>query len=201
LKRIYAGIGAALGWTALVLQFYLLLANRTVSVPESILRYFSYFTILTNLLAAVSFTAVCVQSSGKAFFVRATTLSAVTVYILIVGLVYNIILRSLWDPRGLQLLVDEFLHTAQPLLFLVFWLLFVPKKELKWKHAFNWLLYPCVYIIYLLITGAVTGFYPYPFADVNKLGYTTAMLNGVLIIACFLILSLLLVGAARISSR
>lgn len=201
MKRIYASIGATLGWTALILQLYLSLANRTVSVPESILRYFSYFTILTNLLAAVSFSAVCLRSSGKLFFARPLTLSAVTVYILIVGIVYNVILRSLWDPRGLQLFVDEFLHTVQPLLFLLFWLLFVPKKELQWRHAFNWLLYPVAYIIYLVIMGAITGFYPYPFADVNKLGYMTAMLNGVLIIAAFLVLSLLLIGAARIRSR
>jgi hypothetical protein len=201
LKRIYAGVGAVLGWTALILQLYLLLVNRTVSVPESVLRYFSYFTILTNILAAVSFTSVCSQYDGRGFFARPVTVSAITVYILIVGIVYNIILRSLWSPQGLQMLVDEFLHTVQPLLFLIFWFLFVPEGELKWSDAFNWLAYPFAYIAYLLISGAITGFYPYPFADVNKLGYTAAMLNGVLIIAGFFILSLLLVGVARISSR
>jgi hypothetical protein len=51
------------------------------------------------------------------------------------------------------------------------------------------------------VSGPFTGFYPYPFADVNKLGYTAAMLNGVLIIAAFFILSLLLIGVSRISSR
>jgi hypothetical protein len=118
-----------------------------------------------------------------------------------VGIVYNVILRSLWDPQGLQRCVDEALHTVQPLLFFIFWLLFVPKKELQWKHAFIWLFYPFAYIFYLLVSGPFTGFYPYPFADVNKLGYTAAMLNGVLIIAAFFILSLLLIGVSRISSR
>jgi hypothetical protein len=201
LKRTYAAIGALIGWISLFLQLYLLLENRTVSVPESFLRFFSYFTILTNILVALSLTAVCLRSEREGFFIRPITLSAVTVYILIVGIVYNVILRSLWEPQGLQKWVDEALHTVQPLLYLVFWLLFVQKNELKWKHAFNWLLYPVAYIIYLLVSGPFTGFYPYPFADVNKLGYPAAMLNGVFIIAGFFVLSLLLIGISRISVR
>lgn len=42
-----------LGWFALGSQLYLIIQNRIVSVPETVVRYFSFFTILTNLLVAI----------------------------------------------------------------------------------------------------------------------------------------------------
>jgi len=52
-------------------------------------------------------------------FFEAGVITAITVYITIVGLVYNVILRFLWKPEGLQFIVDELLHTVIPLLLLV----------------------------------------------------------------------------------
>ena len=54
-KQLLIITGAFLGWCSLVFQFYLILANRQASVPETIIRYFTFFTILTNLLVAVLF--------------------------------------------------------------------------------------------------------------------------------------------------
>lgn len=42
-------------------------------------------------------------------------LTAITAFILIVGLVYQIALRGVWQPTGLQRIVDELLHTIIPL--------------------------------------------------------------------------------------
>jgi hypothetical protein len=198
--KLYTAVGAVLGWLALILQLYLSLENTKVSVAESLLRYFSYFTILTNLLAALAFTAVWLNwQNGLSRWLRSSNaLSAVTVYIFIVGVVYNAILRALWEPQGLQRPVDEYLHTVQPLYFLLFWLLYVPKKDIKWKYAITWLCYPALYIVYLLLLGMLTQFYPYPFADVGKLGYVTALLNGLAIISGFFIAALVLIAASRI---
>ena len=91
----------SLGWFALIAQFYLIIVNRTASIPETIIRYFSFFTILTNLLVAVCFTSFLnKKQKSSAFFSKITTLTAITVYILIVGIVYNVILRFLWKPEG-----------------------------------------------------------------------------------------------------
>ena len=121
-------------------------------------------------------------------------------YIAIVGITYNSILRFLWQPQGLQFVTDELLHTAMPLLFILFWFLFVPKKGLQYKQFFPWLIFPSIYIIYTAIYGAVTGYYPYPFVDVTKFGYLKVMMNTVGLILAFSGLSLLLIAIARYKS-
>jgi len=197
--RSFATIGAAIGWLAVALQLYLIIVNRTASVPETIVRFFSFFTILTNILAAICFTTIATQSSKiwDRFFSKPATLSAVTVYIFVVGIVYNIILRFLWNPQGLQRIADELLHSFIPIFFLVFWILFVPKNGLQWRVIFNWLLYPLCYLLFVLLRGASSNFYPYPFINVMAIGYRKAIINSVVLCGVFLALSALLVAIAK----
>ncbi len=202
-QRTYLAVGTTAVWFAVVFQLYLLILNRTVPVQEAIIRYFSYYTILTNMLIAVCFTALLMkpQSRWGRFFSSPKTLTAIAVYITVVGIVYNMVLRFTWNPQGLQRVVDELLHLIIPLLFIVYWLIFAPKAGLQWKNVFPWLLYPLVYIVCILFRGSCSGFYPYPFIDVKTLGYSKVLLNcGGLFIA-FLLLSLLFVAIAKLKSR
>lgn len=193
--KVFAAVGALFGWFAVVFQFWLMMQNRTRPVPGTIIQFFSYFTILTNTIVAIYFTLML--RGAKGWVARASTATALAVYIIVVGLVYNLILRQLWEPKGLQKMVDEVLHTVNPLYFLVYWVMFVRKDELKWKHVFQWLAYPFVYCIYVLIRGGLTDLYPYPFIDVTKLGMGTVLLNCVMLFAGFILLSLLFIGIAK----
>lgn len=188
-----------LGWFALIAQLYLIILNRNASVGETIIRYFSFFTILTNLIVALCFTFLLWKSKSEIgiFFSKPKTLTAITVYILIVGLVYNTILRFLWQPKGLQLIVDELLHAVIPVLCIFFWWKYVDPKKLNWKDAFPWLIYPLVYIFLILIRGAMSGFYPYPFIDVNTIGYERVFLNSGILAFCFLFFSFLFIAIGR----
>ena len=56
-------------------------------------------------------------------------------------------------------------------------------------------------MIYALVLGAVTKFYPYPFVDVNELGYKKALLNAGGILLVILFLSLALTGAGKLMKR
>ena len=109
ISQTFLVIGTIMGWVAVVSQFYLIIANRVASVTETIIRFFSFFTILTNTLVAVCFTILLLnqKTNWGRFFSNPKTLTAITVYISMVGIAYNIILRSLWDPKGLQLIVDD----------------------------------------------------------------------------------------------
>lgn len=197
-QRFAQIIIAIVAWVALILQFYLQIVNRSTAASEAVIRYFSYFTILTNLLLAICFTSLLVKNSkGNRFFNRPSPVTAITVYILIVGLVYNLILRQLWSPQGLQLLVDNLLHTVTPLLAFIYWLLYVPTKEISWKHTAAWMLYPLFYLIYVMIRGSFSDFYPYFFIDAGKLGYTKALTNAVYITTAFFLVSLLLIWLGK----
>ena len=202
-NRIFLVVGVIITWFALVFQLYLSLLNRVTSVPEAIVIYFSYYTILCNTLIALCFTVLLLKPKsglGK-FFSTAKTLTAIAVYITVVGITYNLILRFTWNPQGLQWVVDELLHVVVPVYFILYWFLFAPKAGLQWKNVFPWLIFPFFYLLYSLFRGAFSGFYAYPFIDVNALGYNKVLLNSAGLFFAFLVLSLLFVTIAKAMSR
>ena len=203
IQKIFCAAGSLMGWFAVIEQLILMLLNQQTPLATTLIQFISYFTILTNILVALYFTLLWLRPSSRwgQFFSKANNSTAVAVYITIVGLVYNIILRSLWKPEGMQKLVDELLHTVIPLYFILYWVLFVPKNSLGWKNVFNWLLYPFVYLIYILIRGSVTGLYPYPFIDVSIIGFSQALTNCRLVFIAFLVISFLFIGLARVLKK
>ena len=86
------------------------------------------------------------------------------------------------------------LHYVMPLGMLVDWLLFTPRGGLRWRDAAVWLSVPTVYGLWTLVHGAVSGFYPYPFMDVAKLGYPGVLTNMVGLVLGFYLPGLLLVA-------
>ena len=201
--QIFSANGAVMAWAAVILQLYLIIVNRTVSIPETLLRFFTFFTILSNILVAVCFTVLALKPriEGSDFFSGAGVLSAVTVYITIVGTVYQFVLRQIWDPQGLQKIVDELLHTVIPAYFILFWFLFARKFTLQWNQILPWLIFPLCYLIIILFRGALAGYYPYPFVNVTKLGYAKVFLNCGMVLIAFLFFSALLVAVARVSKK
>ncbi|MGB8191201.1 MAG: Pr6Pr family membrane protein [Chitinophagaceae bacterium] len=194
---------AILVWFAVIAQLVLMINNRKAPIGETIIRFFTFFTILTNIIVAVYLTA---QSFRSKRFTAPGTLTAVTVYITIVGLVYQVILRPLWSPTGLQKIVDELLHTINPLLIILFWYLFEEKRKVKYWQIIGWLLYPVVYVIYVFIRGNISGFYPYPFINVPEIGFAKAATNSLFLFLFFIAASFIyiLIGhliSGRVKTR
>jgi hypothetical protein len=176
-------IGFLLGWFSLVGQFVLMMQNRQANVVETIIRFFSFFTILTNILVALYFTSR-IPIFSKIFFKKifnAGALTALTTFIVVVGLVYQIILRNTWEPKGFQLIIDELLHSVIPLFVLIYWLLFADITDLKFQNNKNWLWFPVLYFVSVLIRGHFSNFYPYPFLNVPKIGYFQILINFMII--------------------
>ncbi|MFT3934431.1 MAG: Pr6Pr family membrane protein [Chitinophagaceae bacterium] len=201
--KMYATLFALAGWITLLLQLYIAIKDSTTGLATTLLQFFSFFTILTNIMVALSFTAVALSPrAGKLQWLTNTgPLTAVTVYIMMVCIIANTLLLGLLDLHGLAFMVDKMLHLILPLSMLLFWIIFVDKNGLSFSAALYWLWYPVLYVLYLIVLGAATGFYPYPFANAGKLGLPRALLNGVGITAAFALLSLLLIGSARLSRK
>jgi hypothetical protein len=200
--RIYAAVGALLGWFALALQLYLMLAQSPpsgVARLGAVITFFSFFTILTNLLVAVVFTAVVFrpQTAWGEWLCSPSVQAGTAVYIVIVGIVYQLLLRQLWNPQGAQWLADVLLHSIIPVGYVLYWLLYAPRAGLTWKHALAWLVYPGVYLVYTLARGAVSHVYPYPFVDVNQLGYSGVLVRAAMLLVVFLGMGLLVVAVGR----
>lgn len=181
-------LGFLLGWIAIIGQFILLIQNRQADVPETIIRFFSYFTILTNILATLYFTSriSVFKNSSLSKISNSGNLTAITAFILVVGLVYQIILRGTWQPTGLQRIIDELLHSVIPLFVFLYWLKFANKNDLNFKNIKVWLWYPIGYFIYIIIRGHFSNFYPYPFVDVTTIGYPQVLINAAIVSLFFL---------------
>jgi hypothetical protein len=198
--RVYATIGALAGWFSLALQLYLMLVQsprQSMAMVGTVVTFLSFFTILTNLLAALVFTSIAIRPAGAEFFRRPWVQAGTAVYIAIVGISYHLLLRQLWNPQGAQLVADILLHSVMPAAYLLYWFLFGPREGLHWKDAVAWLGYPGVYLVYILARGAAIGVYPYPFVDVNLLGYGGVLIRAAIFLIAFLGMGLLVVAVGR----
>ncbi|WP_158996089.1 Pr6Pr family membrane protein [Mucilaginibacter sp. L196] len=201
-KKIFLGIIALTGVIAIILQLYATIINRVIPIGATLIKYFSFFTIQTNILvtACVIFALFNLKSSWGRFFSRISVVSALTVYIIIVSLIYNLILRQIWNPQGLQKFGDELLHVVMPALFILYWIFCTSKLNLKWNVGL-WLVYPLIYAVYVIIRGTLTGDYSYPFMDAGSLGYAKVFLNIGGLVIVFLGFSLLLVALGKLLAK
>ncbi|HRP49807.1 MAG TPA: Pr6Pr family membrane protein, partial [Ferruginibacter sp.] len=128
---------------AVVAQFYLMFDITTVSTAETTIRFFSYFTIMTNSLVATCFlwmfSRLNRMDSERTLHIP-SYYTAITVYILVVGLIYQFILRPLWKPEGFNKIVDELLHTIVPLFTIIFWMIYGRTKTIPYSSIPTWLL-------------------------------------------------------------
>lgn len=200
MRKTLALLFCLIGWFAIIAQYYLMLKNSTVSFTETNIRFFSYFTILTNLIVALYFTRQ-VWNNPPSENKNPGILTGITVYIVIVGLVYQVILRSTWSPTGLQKAVDELLHSVIPVLVLIYWYLYENTSSLNYNQIPKWSIYPLLYLCYILIRGSFSGFYPYPFVDADTLGLLNVIANSIWILIFFIGLSMLLIRLGKFVHR
>ena len=197
---------ALVAWSGVLLQLGLSLQLAVAngkSVGDGLVIYLGLFTVLTNLLVAISLSwpLMSPQSAPGRWFQRPGVTSAITVSIAIVGLAYHLLLRHIWNPQGLQWLADMSLHYAVPLLCLVHWWYAVPPARMAWSAPLVWATWPLAYLAYALLRGVWLQSYPYPFIDVLALGYPQTLLNSAGLLVVFLILGSVLVALGRARFR
>jgi hypothetical protein len=186
--RIYAGLAAAIGWFALGLQFILIVTTGSdISVAGRVVNFFSFFTILSNILVALvlSSAALAIGSGRLAILTGPKVRAAAALYIGFTGVIYFLLLRTLWEPQGWQLVADAILHYATPVLYLVFWAVFVPKGRLRLADVRAFLVFPVLYAIYSLLRGPLVDWYPYPFLDPGRAGIGLVAINVIFLIMGF----------------
>lgn len=194
-QRGCAAVIAGLGWFGLGVQLYFNIQDalvKSLPVAGHLINYFSFFTIETNFLVALVLTIFCARPQAEQFLTTPSVTSALVVYIIIVGVVYALLLRNLWHPHGLRLLADIALHDAIPSLYPLYWLAFLRKGSLRWSDPAWWLVFPVLYFVYSMLRGAAFGTYLYPFFDVAQIGFARVAMNGIVLLAGFIGLGVVL---------
>lgn len=154
---------------AIAVQF---LADSTLA-DFSAINFFSYFTIQSNFLASFSLLFAALYLVKKITSVKLDLFrGAVVVYMIITGIVYKLLLADLPDTTGTTIAwVNNFLHYILPTVLVIDWLIDPPGQRLKYKDIFVWLIFPLLYMLYSILRGFITGWYPYSFLDPNSGGF------------------------------
>jgi hypothetical protein len=203
--RPYALMGAAIGSFGLAVQFAVLTANGDSPYPLEmrIVNYFSYFTILSNILAAACLWAAALPADNRltAFLRRPPVRAAAVLYIVATGVVYVLLLRGLATLGPWGLLADRILHYAMPPITIGWWAVFAAKGRVGFAAVASFLAFPVVYGVYSLVRGPITGWYPYPFLNVDTLGWGPVFLNVVLFTLAFAVGGAVIVAIDRALGR
>jgi hypothetical protein len=200
-RDVYRAVAGGITLLAVVAQYFQVVQGDSgAALLTATIHFFSFFTILSNVLtaAALLIPLIWPTSTAGRFLVRPSVRTAITGYIIIVGVVYFLLLHDLSRATGARLYFERALHYLTPPMFVLDWLLFVPKADVPWTVGFASLGFPAAYAVWTLAHGAISGWYPYPFLDVSDLGYPRTLLNIAGLVLAFLALELALVGCGRL---
>ena len=167
-----------------------------------VVNFFSYFTILSNLLAVVSLVGGAARGDrppsrgwdllrGQAVVMMTVTL---VVYALLLADV-DVNLEDQW--------VNIVVHRLFPIVVIVDWLIDPPIDPVSIRDSLVWLAFPLLWTGYTLVRGALVGWYPYPFLDPANGGYGTvaAYIGGILIFGSIVAAVVALAGSAMRGRR
>jgi hypothetical protein len=180
-----------------LLTFAALIRSFIFSVIESGnsgVNFFSFFTILTNLFVAIVLTVSAINLIRRKPPTETDDIirGSATVAIAIVGIVFGLLLSHM--DSGMIPWTNFVAHYLMPVIMVLDWLIQPPQTKLAPKHIWYWVIYPIAYLIYSLIHGDFTNWYPYWFIDPAKSpgGWTGVVLYSAAITLGFLLVSLLL---------
>jgi hypothetical protein len=184
-KKILAGYKLLLGLLGVsaVITEIAVLIQRGIFVPAN---FFSFFTIESNVFAAVMFIVGAVRLlQGKKLSSGFSMLrGAATLYMATTGIIFAVLLSGL-DPGTLTAVPwdNTVLHYLLPFALVVDWLIDPPYRRIAFRKAVIWLAYPVAYLAYTLVRGHIVDWYPYPFLNPEHKGYMSVAIVSVAVAA------------------
>jgi hypothetical protein len=186
-----------LGFSSLVVEVAALVERGRFNPAN----FFSFFTIQTNSLMVASLLLSAVFTAAGTNRRLGAFRAAVTVYLLVVGICFPLLLAGLdgiaftavpWD--------NVVLHYVMPAIALVDFLVDRPVLRIGFSRGLWWLLFPLGYLGYTLLRGPIVDWYPYPFLDPRPYGYAALVVPVAGVMAVGLAMTWLvtrLAGGAR----
>ena len=205
MKRQFALVVALVTWFALVVQLVMSIRMGIARGGDwtfGLWMYIAFFTVTTNLIVAVAslVAALAPESRVGRALANVDSLTGIAASIILVAITYNALLAGLWQPRGWQLVADVALHDLVPVMFVAYWWIAVPRRSIVFRRAALWAIYPVLYFAYAMIRGVTTDFYPYPFIDVDRLGFVAVAINALGVLLTFFVI-LAILTAIKVSFR
>jgi hypothetical protein len=186
-RQILAIVRAAFGLLVLVAIAY---QARTLIDAGFFrpLRYFAFFTILSNLFGAILFLALAARWRTTRTHAFDVLRGAAVLYLVITFIVVLVLLSGAELQVGVPW-VDFVVHKLFPLVVVIDWLIDPPSTDVRLRDVAWWLVFPSVWVVLTLARGAVDHWYPYPFLDPANGGYRSVAFHVGMILAGFLVIA------------
>jgi hypothetical protein len=186
---------------------FIISINRAIaednSVSQVVINMLGYFTILTNTFAAAVLAILGLLPNSRIGKVFATpkVFGCVVSSMLWVGIGFHLLLSDYWSPDGMEAVTNYLNHYIVPSALLIVWLVFPPETQIPKRTPLLWEIYPLIYGAYIIIRGEIINKYPYPFFDINVIGYPKALWNGLVILLVILGIGYFVRALVNLSSR
>lgn len=203
-RQIASVLGFAIGLFALILQFCITVPLRMDngdSLVGAIVFFFTFFTILTNIMLVLIHLSELVRWHWLGWWRSPVTRGTMFAAIALVMGFYHLILAESWNPQGLAKVADVLLHYVTPTLYMLWWLAFQPKGKLRLGDLVRMFMPPVAWLVWAMLRGAVIAEYPYPILEAHRLGYAAVALNIAIVVLVLLVLFVLTIVLDRLLAR
>ncbi|TCK24831.1 Pr6Pr family membrane protein [Pseudonocardia endophytica] len=204
--RTWYAVLALLVAAALVAQVVLIAAGgadansgesgAVASLGTRLLRLASYFTIESNVFVLVVATSLALDPERDGRWWRVVHIDAL-LGIAVTGVVFATILAPIVQLTGVAYAATIAFHYVAPIAAVLGWLVFGPRPRVDPAALLGAAVWPVAWIAWTFLHGAVTGWYPYPFLDVGRLGAAVAARNVGFVVVGAVVVGLLLWWADR----
>lgn len=197
--------GLIIGAAALIVQFVITMqayfeAGRDVF--GALGAFFSYYTILTNLVLVLIYLSEITRAPILDIFRRPVVRGLMAANMMLVALFVYFVLRHLAVLEGLFYICDIALHYVTPAVYFAWWVSGRQHGSLRLSHLPMMLLPTFVYFIVVMARGLWVAEYPYPILNAVRLGYGQVAINAVSMTIGLSVLCTLVVMTDRwLSSR
>ncbi|WP_243694802.1 Pr6Pr family membrane protein [Labedella populi] len=186
-------VSAVLGQLVTSVTFWS--ARNPDLLGTTLANFFSFFTIQSNLAAAITLaigSVVLLRGRGEDPRWFAVLMTSIATYMVTTGIVYNVLLRGIeLDPGLSQPWSNEVVHAIAPA-YLLLDRLFAPgRRPLPSRSIGIVVIFPLAWAAYTLLRAPLVtspstgtaGWYPYPFLDprLSDSGYLSVVFFVVLL--------------------
>jgi hypothetical protein len=177
-------------------------SHGVTRIEVTVTNFFSFFTIESNVFSVVillvgAYLLLARKGADPTWFT--VTRASVVTYMIVTGIVYNLLLRGISLPQGTTLpWSNEVVHLIAPIYLLLDWLFAPGRTPLRFSRIWIIILFPLAWVVYTLVRAPLvidevlhrSYWYPYPFLNPHT------SQNGYLSVSFYVILIAAVVGLA-----
>ena len=192
-RRLFVLFALAVGLLGLGIDYWIIMTSPPVDVDGNpmdrglvgqFIYFWSFFTHLTNLGLVLFYLADVTSWRWLAPLRTPLWRASMAGMITLVMVFFHFMLAPNYTFTGGLLVSNYLLHYAAPILFLIWWFALIPHGGLRYRDVPLMVVPGLVYVVLVLIRGAIVNDYPYAILNAAKSGYGgVAMGVGIILVS------------------